>query len=134
LLDGDKIKDYVANSNLKGGSKKNNLLAYRLYAKWKGFDFKLPRISDTEAMLPFIPLEEELNSIISASSKKLAPFLLLLKESVARMGEIMRLEWNDIDPQSGIINIRAEKGSYNRQCKISNQLIAMLYRLPRTNN
>lgn len=131
LLDTEAVKDFVANMDARGGTKKLNLLAYRLYLKWKGLDFKLPRVSDAEAEIPYLPLESELNSLISAASKGLGPILLLLKESGCRIGEALRLEWKDLDPERCIVNTRAEKGSLNRQCKVSPQLVAMILRLPR---
>jgi len=134
LLDGNAVKDYIASMNCRGGTKKNNLLAYRLYASWKGFEFKLPRMSDTEPEIPYVPLESELNSFISAASKSLAPILGIAKESGARIGEILRLEWKDIDPLQNTINFRAEKGSLNRQCKVSPNLVSMIMAHPRKNN
>src|SRR5881296_1394325 len=41
LLDGDAVKDFVVKMDARGGTKKLNLLAYKLYAKWKGFKFDL---------------------------------------------------------------------------------------------
>jgi len=133
LLDGDSVKDFVARMDARGGTKKLNLLAYRLYSKWKGFKFDLPMVGDTEAQLPFIPLETELDSLIAGSGKKLASLLQLLKETGCRVGEAQRAEWVDLDPESCIFNIRAEKGSRNRQCKLSQKLVSMLSRLPKKN-
>ncbi len=133
LLDGDVVKDFVARMDARGGTKKLNLLAYRLYAKWKGFQFEMPRVSDTEPQLPFVPTEAELDSLIAGSGKKLASLLQLLKETGCRIGEAQRAEWTDLDPESCIFNIRAEKGSRNRQCKLSQKLVAMLNRLPKEN-
>jgi integrase len=133
LLDGDAVKDFVSRMEARGGTKKLNLLAYRLFAKWKGFSFELPRVSDTEAQLPFIPTEAELDSLIAGSSKKLACLLELLKQTGCRIGEAQRIEWADLDSESCVLNIRAEKGSRNRQCKLSQKLVAMLMRLTKEN-
>src|SRR5438309_1995536 len=73
LLDCDSVKDYVSKMDVRGGTKKNNLLAYALFARWKGFRFDLPRISDTEPAIPFIPLEKELDCLVSGASKRLSP-------------------------------------------------------------
>jgi integrase len=46
--------------------------------------------------LPFIPKEEEeLDSLIAGSQKKLSTFLQLLKETGMRSGEATRLKWTD---------------------------------------
>ena len=131
MLDGEAVKDFVARMDARGGTKKLNLLAYRLFAKWKGFQFELPRVADTEPQLPFIPTEAELDSLIAGSGKKLASLLQLLKETGCRIGEAQRAEWADLDTESCIFNIRAEKGSNNRQIKLSQKLVSMLNRLPK---
>jgi integrase len=133
LLDGEAVKDFVSRMDARGSTKKLNLLSYRLYAKWKGFKFELPRVGDTEAQLPFIPIEAELDSLIAGCGKKLASLLQLLKETGCRVGEARNAEWIDIDPESNIFNIRSEKGSRNRQCKLSQKLVSMLSRLPKKN-
>ncbi len=133
LLDGDAVKDFVVKMDARGGTKKLNLLAYKLYAEWKGFEFDPPKVGDTEAQLPFIATEAELDSLIAGSGPKLSAYLQGLKESGSRCGELARAEWTDLDPESCIFNIRAEKGSRNRQCKLSQKLVSMLLRLPKKN-
>jgi len=85
--------------------------------------------------LPWIPLETEIDQLISASSKKIAAFLQLLKEVWCRSGEAWRLEWTDVDSERNIITINApEKKGNARQFKVSSKLIAMLNALPKTHN
>jgi integrase len=131
LLDGDSVKDWVASQPTTGGTKLNILKAYGCYCKWKGYKFQFPKVQDTEAPLPIIFQESELDSLIVGSGRKLATVLQTLKETGCRIGEVLRIEWTDIDPETGVLNIRAEKGSKNRQCKISPKLVAMIMRLPR---
>ncbi len=78
-------------------------------------------------------MESELDGLIAGSGKKLAMLMQLLKETGCRVGEARRAEWVDLDPESCIFNIRAEKGSRNRQCKLSQKLVSMLSRLPKKN-
>ena len=131
LLDGDSVKDWVANQSTTGGTKLNILKAYGCYCKWKGYKFQFPKVQDTESPLPFVPQELELDQLIAAGGKKMSSVLLMMKETGCRIGEVLRLEWADLDPETGVLNIRAEKGSRNRQCKISPRLVAMVMRLPR---
>ncbi len=49
----------------------------------------------------------------------------------ARCGEAIRIEWTDVDMQRRTVRIQAEKNSKPRILPISNQLIAMLERLPK---
>ncbi len=79
-----------------------------------------------------VPYEEDANALIFACTRKISTFLLLLKESGARSGEIYRLKWSDVDLERKFIKLNCpEKGSLPRQFKISEKLIAMLDNLPR---
>jgi len=100
LLDADAVKDWVARLPIRGGSKLNILKAYACYCKWKGSQFEFPRVPDTEPALPFIPLESELDTLIDGSGRKLSAFQLTLKETGARAGEVMRLQWTDLDTEA----------------------------------
>jgi integrase/recombinase XerD len=52
--------------------------------------------------------------------------LQLLKETGARAGEAVRIEWTDIDTENSTIRISPEKGSNPRMFKISSKLLATL--------
>ena len=131
LLDGEAVKDYVAKSQTKGSTKLSIVNIYYHFAKWKGFSWEKPKVQNPEPETPFIPLESELDALISGSGKKLSTFLLFLKETGARCGEIWRLKWTDLDTEAGTVNIRAEKKSNSRTVKLCAKLLAMLNRLPR---
>jgi integrase len=82
--------------------------------------------------LPFIPLESELDALISGANKKMAAFLQLLKETGMRYGEALRLKWTDIDFKNGAIILnQPEKYGKPRVFKISSKLLAMLNLLPK---
>jgi len=61
----------------------------------------------------------------------MATFLQMLKETGARCGEIWQLKWDDVDFESKVINITAEKNSNPRVTHLSNKLLEMLNRLPK---
>src|SRR2546425_10053807 len=67
LLDGDAVKDWIAGLPICGGSKLAMFKAYACYAKFKGVTFQVPKVQDVEAPLPFIPLETELDALISGA-------------------------------------------------------------------
>ncbi len=62
----------------------------------------------------------------------MATFLQVLKETGARCGEIWQLKWEDIDFESKVVNITAEKHSNPRVVHLSNKLLEMLEKLPKT--
>jgi integrase/recombinase XerD len=59
----------------------------------------------------------------------MASLLLLLKETGARLGEAIRLEWRDIDFEAGTVRITPEKGSEPRIFRVSHRLLSMLKRM-----
>ena len=95
-----------------------------------GFSWNPPKYRPVEK-LPFIPTEKEVDDLIAASNKKVATFLLLLKETGARRGEAFNLSWTDIDFTNSTGRIAPEKGSNPRAPKISPKLTAMLNNLPK---
>jgi integrase len=65
--------------------------------------------------------------------KKLSAFLRALKETGARSGEAIRLEWIDIDNRNNTITInQPDKGGNLRIIKVSSKLVATLDDLPHT--
>ena len=65
---------------------------------------------------PFIPKEEELDSLIAGSGKKNASFLQTLKETAMRAGEAKRLMWININLEENMITLNnPEKGSKSNQ-------------------
>jgi len=133
LLDPDAVKIYLAKATFSDSRKErlsNDLL--RFY-KYRGLNFNKPRYRKIER-LPFIPSEKELDQLIGGMSKRLAAFLLLLKETGLRCGEAWALRWADLDAERTTVNVTPEKNSKPRQLKISNQLTAMLNTQSRTSS
>lgn len=112
--------------------KSNAIASYTLFLKMLGLKWQ-PPICKVTRKLPFIPTEQEIDSLISACGKKTATFLQLLKETAMRAGEANSLKWIDVDVQRQVITMNApEKNSNPRIFKVTNKLIAMLNALPKT--
>jgi integrase/transposase-like protein len=114
------------------GHKQVAVHAYNSFAKMLGLKWEPPRYKHVKS-LPFIPLESELDALISGCSRKVDASLQLLKETGMRIGEAWRLKWTDIDEEQNVIRCRAEKGGEPRVFKVSGKLIAMLKALPKVN-
>ena len=84
-----------------------------------------------EHNLPFIPSEEEINQLISACSRKVAVFLMLLKETGVRPIEAWRLKFTDIDINTSTVKVKAAKYSRSRILKVSQQTLNNLLSLKR---
>jgi len=50
-------------------------------------------------------LEREIDDLIASCTKRIAVALQIAKETGARIGEIFRLKWTDIDLERGTIRI-----------------------------
>ena len=131
LSNPESVKEVIAKQkHWSPGRKANVIYAYALFAKWLGIEWEPPRIKIPEK-LPFIPLEREIDDLIAGCTKYIATALQIAKETAARVGEIFKLKWTDIDFENRTIRITPEKGSRARIFRISHKLIQMLNTLPR---
>ncbi len=121
LADSEAVKLALARIDWSDGTKELACDAYALLAKSRGIEFSRPRYERTET-IPFIPLETELDSLISAAGPKTATVLQLFKETGARIGEAWVLNWTDIDLENRAVTFTPEKRSRPRQLKISAKL------------
>ncbi|MGB6681845.1 MAG: site-specific integrase, partial [Candidatus Bathyarchaeia archaeon] len=62
-----------------------------------------------------MPLESEIELLISVFGRKTASYLMLLKDTGARAGEAWNIKWIDLEPNSQTVTIEPEKGSRARQ-------------------
>ncbi len=133
LSDPESVKDVIARQNWSENRRRNVANAYQLYANKYGIKWEKPKTRFARK-IPFIPKEEELDSLIAGSHRKLAAFLLLLKETAMRSGEATKLKWTDLDEERRLITLNnPEKGSNPRIWKISTRLTGMLSALPKRN-
>jgi len=132
ILDPESVKEALAKEKKWSQNRRRNVInAYTLFLKVNGLTWEKPRCKVVRK-IPFIPTEEELDCLISGTSKKVSTFLQLLKETAMRSGEAKRLLWTDIDFQRRTITLnQPEKNSLPRMWNVSPQLISMLEALPR---
>jgi integrase/recombinase XerD len=130
LLNPDEVKGFLAKATCSESRKQRISWDLARFYKWKGVPFEMPRYRQVEK-LPFIPLETEIDQLISGCGHKTATLLQLLKESGMRCGEAWNSKWTDIDYERNTIVVQPEKNSRSRILKISNRLISMLNQLPK---
>jgi integrase len=134
LYDEGSVKDVIAKQTWSDNRRRNVINAYDLFLKLNGLSWEKPRCTVT-AKFPFVPTEQEIDALISASGKKLSTFLQLLKETAMRRGEAKRLEWINIDSERNTITLNEpEKHSNPRIWKVTPQLIAQLSALPKSDS
>jgi len=109
LYDPESVKEVISRQNWSENGKDVVVRAYSCFLKMVGGSWSPPIIREIEK-LPFIPTEQELDSLIAAAHGKLAVFLQLLKETGMRAGEAWSLKWTDIDFENGTVRVTPEKG------------------------
>jgi integrase len=126
LLDPESVKEVL--SKLKNSNATKSIMAkdFGLFAKYLGLKWEKPRYRP-EQKVPFIPTEREIDDLIAYVKPRIGLALRIAKESGARVGEIVALEWLDIDFERKFLRInKPEKGSLPRALPISNELINAL--------
>ena len=130
LSNPESVKEFLANTNWKNSTKNLHANIYTGFLHYLGTDWNKPKYTN-ENRLPFIPTEEELDTLIHCSGIKTAVLLQTLKETGARISELAKLKWTDIDLERRTIHITACKGSNSRILPLSPTLVTMLNKLPR---
>ncbi len=130
LYDPETIKTVIAKQTWSNGRKNNAVDAYSSFLKMAGGKWDAP-LYQCIRKLPFIPKETEIDQLIAGCTQRMATFLQMLKETGARCGEIWPLKWDDIDFESKVVNITAEKHSNPRVVHLTNKLLEMLQALPK---
>ena len=134
LLDTEQVKTFIADQNWQNHSKATAVAYYGIFAKIMHLQWDPPK-HRYQLKIPFIPLEEEIDDLIAGCGRKMSVFLRLLKETGARVGEALRLKWQDFDFEKSTVTINnPEKNSLSRILTISPTLKAMLNSLSRKNN
>jgi integrase len=125
------VKAVIAKATWKKSTKQTVAAIMNRYYKWNKIEWEMP-IYKRDNILYFIPLEEEIDALINAAHIEQATRLQALKELAARIGELLNLKWTDLDTVRKLVTITAEKGSNSRILPISDKLISMLNRIPKT--
>ena len=98
--------------------------------RFKGLNWTKPRFVK-EAKPIFVPLESELDLLISRATMKLSVFLELLKGTGVDSGEGWKLRWIDINTENKTVDITPTKNHNARTLPISSHLLSRLMRLHR---
>ena len=131
LRNPESVETVLATENFPTPTKYCIIKTYTVFCK--AFKIEWDKIKvHYEAKQPFDPLEEEIDQLIAACGKITSAFLQTLKDTGARVGEIKRLQWTDINDKNGTIAINhPEKGSRTRTVKVTAKTINVLKNLPK---
>lgn len=128
INDPEQVKTYIANA--KWSNKTKNADSYSAYARYKKLEWKPPKYMNV-TKLPFIPTEQEIDLLISATGKQTSTALQTIKETGVRIAELVQLKWTDLDVERKTLSITPAKGSNPRILPVSDKLIGMINALPK---
>jgi len=131
ILNPDEVKEIIATKLRNPTTQWNYCNFYDAFAKHIGLNWQKPQYKPQER-IPFIPTEQELDQLVNGTGWKISVILQIAKETAMRIGEILRLKWENIDPQKRLIIINEpEKGSKPGICRISQNLMDRIQNLPK---
>jgi integrase len=131
LYDGESVKKIIAQQPWKNSYKALATFAYDAFAKMEKLTWNPPRYKQEDAIV-YVPEEKELDQLIAACrSRRMAAFLLCLKETFADPGEILGLRWIDLHGNILTIN-KPVKRHLAGQVTVSQKLVSALNCLPKT--
>ena len=131
LNDPESVKDTLAKQ--KGwseGRKSNAIKAYTNYLNMVGGKWQ-PPICRYVRRLPYIPTEKEIDQLVAGCGRKISILLQMMKETGMRCGEAWQTRWIDLDSENNTLRVSPEKNSNPRIFRISNNLVAMINKLPK---
>lgn len=134
LLNPESVETVLATEKWTPANKRFFVMAYQAFTKAMKIEWTPLRIK-VQSKQPFIPLESEVDALISGCGKRTATLLQTLKDTGARIGEVAKLQWVDVDTETNVIRINCpEKGSSSRTLKVCDKTIAMIKAIPKTSS
>lgn len=134
LMNPSSVETVLATEKWTPANKRFFVMAYQSFTKTMKIEWAPLKIK-CQPKQPFIPLESEIDALISGCGKKTATLLQLLKDTGARIGEAAKLQWVDVDLTNSTVRINnPEKGSASRTIKLSDKTVAMIKALPKRNS
>lgn len=131
LTNPESVETVLATEKWTPANKRFFVMSYQAFAKAMKIEWTPLKIK-CQSKQPFIPLETEIDQLISGCGKKTATLLQTLKDTGARIGEVAKLQWIDVDTETNTIRINCpEKGSASRTNKVSDKTIAMIKAIPK---
>ena len=131
LLNAESVETILAVEKWTPANKLFLVMAYRSFTKTFNIQWTPVKVN-YQRKQPFIPLESEIDALISGCGRRTATLLQVLKDCGCRIGEACNLRWTDIDTEKNLISVNfPEKGSASRTIKVSDKTINMIEALPK---
>jgi integrase len=128
----ERIKNLICTYQCSESFKELLTNAYDYYVRYRGLSWSKPKFTKEDKPI-FVPLEKELDQLISKARIKLGVFLELLKETGVDSGEAWKLRWIDVNSENKTVDITPTKNHNARTLPISNHLLSRLFKLKHEN-
>jgi integrase/recombinase XerD len=123
------IKEWLLESNSING-RRHRLSALKLFYRLtvrQSMKLKYIEYPRSEKKLPIVLSSNEIQAMLnSCQNLKHRLILALLYGTGMRVGELINLQWKDIDRTRMVIHVVAGKGAKDRQVQLSTSLITLL--------
>jgi integrase len=119
---------YIVNLSCSNARKQVLSHAYTNYCEIFSITYEKPKFT-REPKDPYIPTEQEINTLIDSLPPRTSVFCQFLKETGVRAGEAWNVKRSDIDSERRLVRIRPEKNSNPGTLKINNNLLDRINKL-----
>ncbi len=135
LLDPADVEHVIAQQDTWSiRAKKNFVDWYARFCKYLKIVWEKPTYKAQDKKV-FYPPELMIDQLIAGTTKKVSIAVAIGKETAARIGEVVRIKWKDVDTDNNILHINyPEKGSNTGSYKISTTLMMRINTLPKVND
>jgi integrase/DNA-directed RNA polymerase subunit RPC12/RpoP len=131
LNDPDSFLTVLTTENFTESSKYHYVQSYISYCRAFKIAFEKPHIN-YEPKEQYTPKPAEVQTLVQNMGKEQATLCQTLADTGARIGELARLLWKEIDPVGKVVFINhPEKHSKARKITVSDQTIKMLMDMPK---
>ena len=132
LWDPELVKDFIARQETWGdGQKAIAVYAYSKFLEMEKLMWEPPRYKKPKH-IPYVPMGKDIDTLIKACGRKVSVFLQGLKDTGADPGELIAVEWSDVNEERKTLTINHPvKGHNPRILPISRNLVDRLQLLPK---
>jgi integrase len=125
LMNPEAVKLHIGKLAVSNQTKQKLINNYEYFCKTNQIQWIKP-IYHWDTKIPIIPLKQNVETIISASTMKTATIFTVLAETGIEGAELHNIKWQDIDTEQGIITASGNKGHRGRSFKLKQKTAEML--------
>ena len=125
LMNPETVKLFIGKLQVSNPTKQKLVNNYEYFCKTNLLQWIKP-VYHWDTKIPIIPLKQNVEAIISASTMKTATIFTILAETGLEGAELHNIKRQDIDTEQGIISASGNKGHRGRSFKLKQKTAEML--------